>query len=265
MALINSLRNRVRSLLTLVLPSKPYSFDEAARYWKQVPMANYRVDSKQLVQKGDGAVLKEWETGLKDYEKGWHERGYMPFLHQFQERFRDKTLAEIGCGLGFEHIRFFSPVCQQSFLCDIVPSNVAVVNTILKAKDLSKSQGIVIDYNQKPTFPPLDFIYSHGVLHHIPFEICKNVTVPLFASFLKTGGRFIIMMYTHAFYKQVRALSNKDFAHKTEAAVPGSENPWSEPYDRKKVEELFGSDFKVVSEEKYNNDCFVLFEIEKLR
>lgn len=263
--MIKALRSRVRSLLTLFLPTKPYSFDTAANYWKQVPMANYRVDSKELVQKGDAAVLKEWEAGLKDYQKGWEERGYLPFLRQFQERFRDRTLAEIGCGLGFEHLTFFSPVCKQNFLCDIVPSNVAVVNTVIKARKLSNSQGIVIDYGNKPALPPLDFIYSHGVLHHIPFEICKNVTVPLFASFLRPKGRFIIMMYTHEFYKQVKALSNKDFARKTEANVPGSENPWSEPYDREKIEKLFGSDFEVMNEVKYNNDCFVLFEIEKRR
>jgi glycosyltransferase involved in cell wall biosynthesis len=240
-----------------------YSLEAAAQYWRQVPSATYRIDTRELAAKPDSAIAAEWERGLKDYLKGWKRSGYLPMLESLRDRFRGKVLMEVGCGFGFEHNHFFSPVVDHSYLCDIVPSNVAVVGSVLRAKNLVRSEAVLLDYSGDIPVQPADFIYSHGVLHHVPFETCRKTVIPKITTGLKSGGRVIAMFYTRDYYRNVSATSNADFAAKTEAPVPGRGNPWSEPYDEVKVQQLFGDGFKLVSAEYYNDRNFMLVELEK--
>lgn len=244
--------------------SKHYSFRKAADYWFQVPAATYKIDTRKLAHSSSEVILAEWEHGLRDYLGGWRRNGYLPLLEEYREAFRGKTILEIGCGLGFEHIHFFSPVVQHSLLCDIVPSNIDVVNSVLRSKRLNNSEGVLIDYERELGFPRLDFVYSHGVLHHIPFQICRDQVVPRFGASLKAHGKFIVMLYTEEFCSNVRATSLADFAAKTEKPTEGAQNLWSEPYNAEKVGQLFGNGYCLLSERLYNNNNFVMFELEKI-
>ncbi len=245
-------------------PRSQYSFERASDYWIMAPTAHQKINTKELAQKSSEEIVSVWTKGLQDKLAGWDQRGYLPLLDRYKGMFQGKTILKIGCGLGFEHIHFFAPLVERSFLCDIVPSNVDVVSAVLGNLKYTKSEAALIDYDRPADFPPVDFMYSNGVMHHIPFEICRDKVVPYFDIFLKPKGRFVVMMYTHRLYRNLRAASLADFAIKTEAQVDGHQNPWSEPYDAEKMQDLFGDKYKIVFEQSYNDDNYVMFELEKL-
>lgn len=241
-----------------------YSFQNAAAYWRQVPTATFKIDSQALAARPDVQIMTAWEEGLQDYLKGWGRRGFLPVIERYRAMFEKSRMLEIGCGLGFEHIHFFSPVVTESYLADIVPSNVAVVRKVLEAKQIRQSKALLLDYEKEFAFPAFDFIYSHGVLHHAPFEVCREMILPRFSPHLKQGGTFVVMLYTQKLYDDLKAVSLEDFSRKTENAVAGFSNPWSEPYDAEKVGRLFGEQYCLKNSILFNSGYYAMYELEKL-
>src|SRR5687768_5834037 len=138
MRVLRRIGRTAAGLASWITSARPAAYNptDAIEYWRMVPTASYKIDSRALVTQPPECVVAAWEAGLEDYLRGWDQRGFLPLIRRYQAMFEDKTVLEVGCGLGFEHLHFYAPTTRRSILGDIVPTNVDVVRTVIGAKDL---------------------------------------------------------------------------------------------------------------------------------
>jgi 2-polyprenyl-3-methyl-5-hydroxy-6-metoxy-1,4-benzoquinol methylase len=110
-----------------------------------------------------------------------------------------KEVLEFGCGVGIDAFHMALRGARVS-ACDIVPTNVKIVDRLLRPFG---SSGFLLDsYDQLDNIRPFDsfdLVYAHGVLHHIQPEYIDVVTSKL-AGRVKPGGHALVMVYTKTFY-----------------------------------------------------------------
>jgi len=120
------------------------------------------------------------------YETEWH----IPQVVNF-ERWRERDVLEVGCGLGTDAARFARAGAHYSGI-DLTHRSIELARERFRQERLT-GEFQVGDAEQLP-FPDnsFDLFYSHGVLHHTP-DIEKAVGEA--HRVLRPGGEAMVMLY----------------------------------------------------------------------
>lgn len=102
-----------------------------------------------------------------------------------------KRVVEVGCGLGTDAVRFAAAGAEYCGV-DLSERSISLARKNLKQRGLA-GQFLVGDGEVLPLADEsVDFVYSHGVLHHTP-DIRKAIREV--HRILRPGGRATIMLY----------------------------------------------------------------------
>jgi ubiquinone/menaquinone biosynthesis C-methylase UbiE len=200
-----------------------------------------------------GAQKPSEEIGTKAFfekveEIRYNEEYHIPSIVPFQKQ-RGKRVLEIGCGLGTDLLQF----ARNGAIVTGVDLTRRGIELTKKRFDIYKLPGefMVVNAEKLPfednTF---DFIYSHGVIHHIPNteKVVENIY-----RILKPNGEFLVMIYhknsyyyygSIMFFKKIGLrLLGWDLGISDEEwlsfGTDGFGNPHSKIYTRREAKELF--------------------------
>lgn len=146
--------------------------------------ASYALGTRAFFDQADKRFM-EWNLPLHD------ERGPFAKLFPF-ERFKNKSVLEVGCGMGFMS-SLWAKNGSQVTAVDLNPTSIAQTK---KRFELFQLEGNIQleDANQMSlSNESFDYAYSWGVLHHSP-NLEKSLAE--FFRVLKPGGEFGIMLYS---------------------------------------------------------------------
>ena len=223
--------------------------------WKTLPVGEKRKKVEELIEMSDDELIKEYNTyiTLWQKERGWEYESY-------KDLFRNKSILEIGSGLGYDGIVFSRYVKKWTF-SDIVYENIMFLKRITK---LFKVKNIAFEYIEdifSHNFPEYyEGLYAHGVLHHIPFDFAKK-QIENIDRFLKPHSKIVCLMYPKERWEYYGCPKFVDFGKITD----GENTPWAEWYDKEKIQKLFGDNYLLLEEKKWGwkNIEFVNFVLEK--
>jgi ubiquinone/menaquinone biosynthesis C-methylase UbiE len=142
-----------------------------------------------------GAKFAEMQIGSREffnaieqhrYETEWH----IPEVVQF-ERWRDKRVLEIGCGLGTDAINFARAGADYTGV-DLTERSIELVQRRFDFENLRGNLQTADAENLPFADNTFDLIYSHGVLHHTP-DTQKAINEA--HRVLKPGGTAMVMLY----------------------------------------------------------------------
>lgn len=235
----------------VVLPAgeaSAYSFDTARRYWRNVPRAQggNPLDSSALAGFIDDDFLSTID-GEVEIARTKRERklGFALAEESLQGIGRPRVL-DYGSGIGFYGFDLLDkrPDARVTF-ADINPENLATIRRLATLRglgDVVETTLVTVPDASNLSFnEPFDLIVSMGVLHHTPYApaIVRHLT-----RFLRPGGIFQVMLYNDAYFRREqratgRKLNATTFGARTDPRVGAMANPFSEPYDRRRAEQLF--------------------------
>jgi len=147
-----------------------------------------------------GSKFAEEEIGSREffarveqhrYQTEWH----IPEVVNF-ERWRDRDVLEIGCGLGTDAINFARAGARYTGI-DLTERSIELVRRRFDYENL-KADMRVADAEALPfADASFDLVYSHGVLHHTP-DTQRAINEAHRA--LRPGGAAMIMLYHKSSY-----------------------------------------------------------------
>ena len=142
-----------------------------------------------------GAKFAREEIGTREffetverhrYETEWH----IPAVVNF-ERWRDRDVLEVGCGLGTDAARFARSGARYTGI-DLTQRSIEL------ARERFRQEGLAGEFQigdaEQLSFPDdsFDLFYSHGVLHHTP-DIDRAIREA--RRVLRPGGEAMVMLY----------------------------------------------------------------------
>jgi ubiquinone/menaquinone biosynthesis C-methylase UbiE len=142
-----------------------------------------------------GAKFAEMRIGSREFFKAVEEHRYetewhIPEVVQF-ERWRDKSVLEIGCGLGTDAINFARAGANYTGV-DLTERSIELVQRRFDFENLQGDLRTADAENLPFADNSFDLVYSHGVLHHTPdTERAINEAHRV----LKPGGTAMVMLY----------------------------------------------------------------------
>lgn len=194
--------------------------DEVKEFWDRRP-CNIRHSTKNV--------------GTKAFFDEVDQRRYFvePHIVSFAEfdRWKQKSVLEIGCGIGTDMIRFLQSGAKYVGT-DLSPKSVSIASQRLKVYGFQASlfvgdcENIVLPSDSPICF---DLIYSFGVLHHTP-SITNALTAIRRLAAPSTEFRF--MVYARNSWKNAMIRSGLDQPEAQHGC------PIANTYDETQVEEL---------------------------
>lgn len=223
-----------------------------AKKWQEVPAG---ADTDGRRQSADMVLLPlaEWERLSANAAelRGWWWRLYAP-------QFRGKRILEIGSGLGFDAIHFASAGATWT-CCDIVKSNLAVIDRVAHARGLSIETLMIeglASFDALPT--DFDAVWANGSLINLPFKDAQAESLAILQH-LKPGGRWIELAYPRE--RWVRE-GSPPFS-KWGVMTDGEGTPWIEWYDMEKLKSrLFPHRLLPVLDFRFFGDSYIWLEAE---
>jgi len=158
-----------------------YIKEKAKKVWGASPAGSIYAGS---FEKGTKKYFETVFTKRMNYECSWLEE-----IVKFKD-FRKRKVLEIGCGAGYDAYLF----CKNG--ADYVGIDIAPENVIVAKDHLSyfgyKPKILEMDVEELSFGKKFDFVYSFGVLHHIP-----NIRKAVYKinDVLKYGGEFLVILY----------------------------------------------------------------------
>jgi hypothetical protein len=238
-------------------------FDKNVTFWKKLPAggSTQHLDTLRGIDDEDFIEMYEYFTQFWKMERGWEYERYIPM-------FQGLDVVEIGSGLGYDGINY-SQYSKTYTFCDINPDQLQTVQRIAglfnEGRLMDKFTNNNHDYqliedpfthDYKRNFNAL---YSHGVLHHVPFETAQREFAHV-NKFLLPRSKVVLLMYPRQRWEKAGKPDPTLFGRHTD---PGC--PWSDWYDEEKIMKLVGEDF-VLDKTIYwghENTEFVNFELTK--
>lgn len=217
---------------------KPYSLEDARKYWSYPPGKLYgKKNTDEYYQKDDSFIrhLIESEISLRN-ESQDAEVARRRVAHWIKAN-NIKKMLDFGCGLGVDGVYFSLNLGIQVVFSDISLSNVRLTGRYAQIWNIP-SRSVYLDDPVSFEFEEkFDLIYANGVLHHIPEP--KPVVDNLKRS-LNSGGLFIAMLYTREHYRAKSAANLAHYAVRSEGPAPiAMVNPYSDYYDLDKAQAIF--------------------------
>lgn len=228
--------------------------------WCRVPVSvkDGEISTSDLLKKDDAALLSFWNDQQKKNlsrdgfaVRGWYHALYDGFVP-------GKKILDIGCGLGFDSVRFLELGARVTF-ADIDANNVRLVERICELKGLrGRADFLLMEKFEdlRKLQPDYDAIMAIGSLHHIPFEIAK-LEVQKLLKLLKNNGRWWQLAYPKTRWIREGSLPFDEWGSKTNDGTP-----WTEWYDLEKIGKLFSPvPFQTVLDLEFYNSHFIWFDL----
>lgn len=197
-----------------------------------------------------GTQFTRDQWGTREFFDGVEAERYLrqPFMREAVgfDRYRGRTLLEIGCGLGTDLLQFARGGAIVTGL-DLTEQSIELAR---KRFDMYGVPGSfqVGDAENLP-FPDnsFDVVYSFGVLHHTP-DTARAIREV--ARVLKPGGEIVIMLYhrtsTHLWLGYPLAMAKRLLGGRGVLSFDeyfrtydGEENPLGKAYTRREFREMF--------------------------
>jgi len=221
--------------------------EEIHKFWSQhLPQMSYSDKEEYTREYFDEIEKKRYETYYK----------YLPKILQWN-KYKDKKVLEIGCGVGTEILQFAK---NESIVIGIDLTKKAIEIT-KKRFELYKFKGrfMQADAENLPfednTF---DLVYSLGVLHHTP-----NTKKAIREAYrvLKPNGKIIILLYAKGwkYYLLTSFFYNFVPEHKKNNTTETFGCPLVKIYSRKEVKRLFDFPVKIV---RYRMGCYFDYKMK---
>jgi ubiquinone/menaquinone biosynthesis C-methylase UbiE len=191
-------------------------------------------------------------VGSREYFDEVEARKYLvePHIPRFADfsRWRDKSVLEIGCGIGTDTVNFARAAARVT-VAELSEKSLEVAETRAEVYGLRDR---ITFYNgnaeELDTFVPaqiFDLVYSFGVIHHSPHpdRIVEQVT-----RYVKPGSTLKVMVYNRRSWKVlwiVLKYGKGDFRKARELIAEHSEAQFGSPvtyaYTREELTALLGS------------------------
>jgi len=212
--------------------------DDVREYWNAHPCGTQFTDLK-------------W--GSKEFFDEVEKFRYstQPFMKKIVgfDKFADKKVLEVGCGLGTDLLQFARSGANVTGV-DLTPNSIELVRKRFSMESLSVDARVADAENLPFDDNSFDMVYSFGVLHHTPNT---QKSIDEVYRVLKPGGQIIIMLYNKTslhvwlgvpLYLSVRLMrrGNKNGRKLTEDWIriyDGSENPLGKAYSKSEMEKMF--------------------------
>ncbi len=164
--------------------------DQVRRYWDQRP-CNIRHSPKPV--------------GTREYFDEVEARKYFvePHIPRFAEfeRWRDKRVLEIGCGIGTDTVNFARNGARVTAV-DLSPQSLDLARKRVETYGLQEhvtfSAGSAEELGSFVPVEPYDLIYSFGVVHHTPHP---ERVVQQMGQYTKPGTTIKLMVYHRRSWK----------------------------------------------------------------
>lgn len=223
--------------------------------WREVPQEGGRVFSDELLRLDQRTLFENWEKYFSFYRKSEPDRWYQTLYKEFM---RDKTVLEVGSGLGFDGtLRLLEGVKEWTF-CDIAEPNLQVIQRVCSQQGL-RANFVYIDDNFD-CFEKLgmfDVIWANGSLINVPFEFARAECMKILPH-LKPGGRWIELSYPRERWIREGRLPFTEWGKITD----GERTPWVEWYDLVKIKRrLFPAPLEVVLDFNFHDDTYNWFDL----
>jgi ubiquinone/menaquinone biosynthesis C-methylase UbiE len=160
---------------------------------------------------------------------------YLPRMVEFLEAIPDKSLLEVGCGMGTDTLVFESKGFRVTGV-DLAPAHLRLANRLFEQYG---AKGSFIEANaEKLPFPSEAFggVYSFGVLHHTPntaFGIREIHRV------LKSRGRAVVMLYNrNSLNNLVHWITRRGFENAVKRDAANSDAPVTYRFTKNQVAEM---------------------------
>jgi SAM-dependent methyltransferase len=163
-------------------PATPELRDPAVRLWSRVPVGSFRSPAVP------GSA--QYFADLRAYRYGY-ETPFIPRLFAFQ-RMAGKRVLEIGVGNGVDAVEMARAGAHYTGV-DVTPRHLELTAANFAVAGLPAPQ---LHCGELPTLGlagAFDFIYSFGVLHHIPAEAAH---LKCARTLLAPGGRLLLGVYS---------------------------------------------------------------------
>ena len=163
--------------------------EQVRTYWDRRP-CNLRHSPKPV---GSREYFEEVEA------RKYFVEPHIPAFAQF-ERWKDKDVLEIGCGVGTDSFNFARHGARLDIV-ELSPESLAITKKRFEVFGLTANfvSGNAEDLqNLLPASKQYDLIYSFGVIHHTPHPEKVIAALP---ERLKPGGELRIMMYSRYCWK----------------------------------------------------------------
>src|SRR5262249_1174344 len=153
---------------------------EVHDFWQAHPcgtrFAGARVGSREFFE----------EVERHRYSTEWH----IPEVVRF-ERWRDRDVLEIGCGLGTDGINFARAGARYLGI-DLTEASIDLVARRFDYENLDAALQVADAENLPFQDSSFDLVYSHGVLHHTPDT---QRAIDELHRVLRPGGTAMVMLY----------------------------------------------------------------------
>jgi SAM-dependent methyltransferase len=240
-----------------------FDIDEARRYWRHAPAGAGKLDTDALTASGDDGVAA-WDGAFRSRLLNYAEEEQ--FVRAFAERVRGKRIVSIGSGLGF-HELFYAAAGAQVTCCDIVPTNLRVIEQVGAARRIPIATFCRSDLTAQPLPGQADIVFVYGCLMHMPVEAQRALFARAHEA-LVAGGSVVLMVYGWEFARRTCGWSDPSefdpvaFARASDPTVGDEACPWSDWHDDGKLTALAGGDARIVRRQAWNDDQFYWYELQ---
>jgi SAM-dependent methyltransferase len=160
----------------------PPVHDPAVRLWNRVPVGSFRSRAP--------AGSAQYFSDLRAYRYGY-ETPFIPRVFAF-ERMAARRVLEIGVGNGVDAVEMAR--CGAIYTgIDVTPRHLELTAANFALAGLATPHLVCGDLLSVPLSGPFDFVYSFGVMHHIPVEADYLSRV---RELLAPGGRLLLGVYS---------------------------------------------------------------------
>lgn len=235
-------------------------FELLRKKWHEVPAADSRLSTSQLMGLPDKELQKLWEkerlaatTGAAFAVRGWYHLLYADVL-------RGKRVLDVGCGLGIDGVTFAQHGAQITFV-DIVESNLIVVRRLSKLLGLTDLEFLYMEDidSLSRLGTGYDVIWCQGSLINAPVDVIRAEAQALLKH-LKPDGRWIELAYPKSRWEGEGRLPFDRWGEHTDG--PGT--PWVEWYDLSKLQAVLKpAEFEVVLYFEFHNGDFNWFDLKR--
>jgi SAM-dependent methyltransferase len=198
------------------------------------------------------------EPGTLDFFKDVSARRYLvePHIPEFAgfHLWQGKRVLEIGPGIGSDAAEF-ARAGAEYYAIDYSDASVELARQRFKVEGLEGTficgDASVVDSYKN--LPPMDLVYSYGVIHHFPAidDIITNIH-----AVLADNGEFRFMVYAKNSWKQ--AMINKGLdQYEAQAGCP-----YAKSYSKDDIYELLESKFEVL---RLRQDHCFMYNVEQYK
>jgi hypothetical protein len=246
---------------------KQYAFNlaDSRSYWRFAPSGAGKHDTARLLLLNDVELTILWDGAFIRRFRQYAEEE--EFLRRMAGEFAGKKILSVGPGLGLHEIHYQLHGAKLT-CCDIVESNLRVVERVAALKGAVAMRSILSSGPNTELGGPYDVIFLYGSLMTMPEAMQRGLCAQCLAS-LAPEGSVVLMLYTWEFARATCGWPSPEefdpsvFAQASDPTVGNEHCPWSDWHDDEKLRACFGRQLHVTRRQLWNQGWFVWYELRR--